>query len=75
MTDTVTSTETTESVAEFAARARSWLAENMQPVDPDNPPFSVRAEQQSWDHAKADSVWTPPTKGRSTPRPAVTRCR
>ncbi|WP_137147618.1 acyl-CoA dehydrogenase family protein [Mycolicibacterium sp. CR10] len=52
MTDTVTSTETTESVAEFAARARSWLADNMQPVDPDNPPFSVRAEQQSWDHAK-----------------------
>ena len=52
MTDTAMSTQTTESVADFAARARVWLAENMPRVDPDNPPFSVRAEQASWDHAK-----------------------
>ena len=52
MTDTAMSTQTTESVADFAARARVWLAENMPRVDPDNPPFSVRADQASWDHAK-----------------------
>lgn len=52
MTDTVTSTETTESVAEFASRARTWLADNMPAIDPDHPPFSVRAEQASWDRAK-----------------------
>ena len=52
MTDTAISTSTTESVDEFAARARAWLAENMPRVDPDNPPFSVRAEQESWDRAK-----------------------
>ena len=52
MTDTVTSTETTESVADFASRARTWLAENMPRIDPEHPPFSVRAEQESWDRAK-----------------------
>lgn len=52
MTETVTTAQNTESVAEFAARARAWLAENMPPIDPDNPPFAVRAEQQSWDRAK-----------------------
>ncbi len=51
MTDTAISTAT-ESVAEFAARARAWLAENMPAIDPDHPPFSVRAEQASWDRAK-----------------------
>lgn len=51
MTETATAT-TTESVDEFAARARAWLAENMPRVDPENPPFSVRAEQASWDRAK-----------------------
>ncbi|MGW0158545.1 acyl-CoA dehydrogenase family protein [Mycobacterium sp. NPDC003323] len=49
MTDTVTSTET---VADFAGRARRWLTENLPRIDPENPPFSVRAEQQSWDRAK-----------------------
>ena len=49
MTDTVTPTETVE---EFTARARAWLAENMPPIDPDDPPFSVRAEAQSWERAK-----------------------
>ena len=52
MTDTAISTHTDESVADFSARARAWLAENMPPIDPENPPFMVRAEQQSWDRAK-----------------------
>ncbi|BBX16876.1 acyl-CoA dehydrogenase [Mycolicibacterium duvalii] len=51
MTETATAT-TTESVEEFAARARAWLAENMPRIDPERPPFSVRAEQSSWDRAK-----------------------
>ncbi|MCV7180096.1 acyl-CoA dehydrogenase family protein [Mycolicibacterium sphagni] len=51
MTDIATPT-TTESVADFAARARTWLAANMPPIDPDHPPFAVRAEQASWDRAK-----------------------
>ena len=39
MTETTSApTETTESVAEFAARARAWLAENMPRIDPANPP-------------------------------------
>ncbi|MGP4053217.1 acyl-CoA dehydrogenase family protein [Mycobacterium sp. 4D054] len=55
MTETMASTGSTgtvETVDEFAARARAWLAENMPRIDPDNPPFSVRAEQSSWDRAK-----------------------
>lgn len=51
MTDTAISA-TTESVADFTARARAWLAENVPRVDPDNPPFSVRAEAASWERAK-----------------------
>lgn len=50
MTDLDTTTGT-ETVAEFAARAAQWLAENMPRIDPKNPPFSVRAEQSSWDRA------------------------
>ncbi|OMC38072.1 acyl-CoA dehydrogenase [Mycolicibacterium fortuitum] len=52
MTDTVSTTATTESVEEFAQRARAWLAENMPAIDPDNPPFAVRAETESWERAK-----------------------
>ncbi|MGE2728049.1 acyl-CoA dehydrogenase family protein [Mycolicibacterium vaccae] len=52
MTETATTPAATESVEEFAARARAWLAENMPRVDPEHPPFSVRAEQASWDRAK-----------------------
>lgn len=52
MTDTVSTTATTESVEEFALRARAWLAENMPAIDPDNPPFSVRAENESWERAR-----------------------
>ena len=35
MTETTTAPATTESVAEFAARARAWLAENMPRIDPE----------------------------------------
>ncbi|MEW2480474.1 acyl-CoA dehydrogenase family protein [Mycobacterium sp. NPDC049093] len=52
MTDTVSTTATTESVEQFALRARTWLAENMPPIDPGNPPFAVRAETESWERAK-----------------------
>lgn len=52
MTETAVSTGTQESVEDFAARARAWLAGNMPRIDPDNPPFSVRADQESWDRAK-----------------------
>ena len=52
MTDTVSTTATTESVEEFAQRARAWLAENMPAIDPDNPPFAVRAAAESWERAK-----------------------
>lgn len=52
MTDTVSTAATTESVEEFTLRARSWLAANMPPIDPENPPFSVRAETESWERAK-----------------------
>lgn len=52
MTDTVSTPATTESVEDFALRARAWLAENMPPIDPNDPPFAVRAETESWERAK-----------------------
>lgn len=52
MTETTISTGTDESVVDFAARARAWLAANMPSIDPDNPPFSVRADDESWERAK-----------------------
>lgn len=52
MTETAISTGTDESVADFSTRARAWLAENMPRIDPQNPPFSVRAEDASWARAK-----------------------
>lgn len=55
MTDTTsapTATPTTESVAEFAARARTWLAENMLRIDPANPPDSDRGEDGPWQRAR-----------------------
>jgi alkylation response protein AidB-like acyl-CoA dehydrogenase len=42
----------TESVAQFAERARAWLADNMPRIDPDNPPFADRGEQASWQRAR-----------------------
>ena len=49
MTDTTSApTQTDESVEEFAARARNWLAENMPRIDPDNPPEADRGEEAPW---------------------------
>ncbi|KZS82717.1 acyl-CoA dehydrogenase family protein [Mycobacterium persicum] len=42
----------TESVAEFAARARAWLADNMPPVDPISPPAAPRDDERSWQRAR-----------------------
>ncbi|OBH86766.1 acyl-CoA dehydrogenase family protein [Mycobacterium sp. E2989] len=42
----------TESVAEFAARARAWLADNMPPVDPESPPPAPRDDERSWLRAR-----------------------
>ena len=43
----------TESVAEFAERARAWLADNMPRIaDPNNPPYADRGEEDSWQHVR-----------------------
>ncbi|WIM88537.1 acyl-CoA dehydrogenase family protein [Candidatus Mycobacterium wuenschmannii] len=43
----------TESVAEFAQRARVWLADNMPRIaDPGNPPYADRGEADSWEHVR-----------------------
>jgi alkylation response protein AidB-like acyl-CoA dehydrogenase len=41
-----------ESVAEFAARARAWLADNMPAIDPESPPPAPRDEERSWKRAR-----------------------
>jgi alkylation response protein AidB-like acyl-CoA dehydrogenase len=41
-----------ESVAEFAARARVWLADNMPAVDADSPPPAPRDDERSWTRAR-----------------------
>ncbi|MBX5488777.1 MAG: acyl-CoA dehydrogenase family protein [Mycolicibacterium hassiacum] len=43
---------TTESVEEFAARAKAWLAENMPRIDPDNPPDTDRGAEEPWRRAR-----------------------
>ena len=53
MTETTSApTEITESVAEFAARARAWLAQNMPRIDPTNPPPADRGEEEPWQRAR-----------------------
>ncbi len=52
MTDTVASTTTAESVADFAARARAWLAAHLPRIDPADRPFSDRADEASWLRAR-----------------------
>ena len=49
---TSTSAPITESVDEFAARARAWLAENMPLIDPNDPPGADRGEEAPWHRAK-----------------------
>ena len=41
-----------ESVAEFTARARVWLADNMPAIDPDSPPAAPRDDERSWRRAR-----------------------
>ncbi|OBF60935.1 acyl-CoA dehydrogenase [Mycobacterium sp. 852002-50816_SCH5313054-b] len=43
---------TTESVADFAARAREWLADNMPAIDPEHPPPVPRDDERSWQRAR-----------------------
>jgi alkylation response protein AidB-like acyl-CoA dehydrogenase len=45
-------TGTEESVDEFTARARPWLADNMPLIDPDNLPDVDRGEEESWQRAR-----------------------
>jgi alkylation response protein AidB-like acyl-CoA dehydrogenase len=53
MTETTSApTETKESVTEFAARARAWLAENMPRINPNDPPGAERGEEQPWQRAR-----------------------
>jgi alkylation response protein AidB-like acyl-CoA dehydrogenase len=42
----------TESVAEFAARARVWLAHNMPAINPESPPAAPRDDERSWQRAR-----------------------
>jgi alkylation response protein AidB-like acyl-CoA dehydrogenase len=42
----------TESVEAFAARARTWLAENMPRVDPSGPPPGARGEDAAWQRVR-----------------------
>ncbi len=42
----------TESVAQFAARARTWLAENMPAIDSEAPPAFPRDDERSWLRAR-----------------------
>ena len=41
-----------ESVDEFRARAKAWVAQNLPPIDRDNPPAVHRDEEQSWQRAR-----------------------
>ena len=52
MTETTSAPATTESVAEFAARAKAWLEENMPRIDPANPPEADRGEEAPWLRAR-----------------------
>jgi alkylation response protein AidB-like acyl-CoA dehydrogenase len=51
MTET-TSARTSESVAAFAERARTWLADTMPRIDPTNPPYADRGDEASWQHVR-----------------------
>ena len=42
----------TENPAEFAARARAWLAENMPTIDPADPPLADRGSESAWRRAR-----------------------
>ena len=42
----------TETPSEFAARARTWLAENMPAIDPRHPPEADRGDWAAWQRAR-----------------------
>jgi alkylation response protein AidB-like acyl-CoA dehydrogenase len=50
-TDTTASADI-ESIDEFRARARAWLAEHMPPIDPASPPAAHRDEEGCWQRAR-----------------------
>jgi len=52
MTDTTSARPTTETVTEFAERAKDWLAANMPKLDPQNPPNADRGEDGPWLRAR-----------------------
>jgi alkylation response protein AidB-like acyl-CoA dehydrogenase len=52
MTETTSARTETESVEEFAQRARIWLADNMPRIDPANPPVADRGEEAPWLRAR-----------------------
>ncbi|MGA5466645.1 acyl-CoA dehydrogenase family protein [Mycobacterium sp. NPDC050041] len=56
MTETASQDQATpavgESVDEFRARAKAWLADNMPRIDPANPPDSDRGEEAPWLRAR-----------------------
>jgi len=52
MTDTTSARPTTETVTEFAERAKHWLAANMPKLDPQNPPNADRGEDGPWLRAR-----------------------
>lgn len=41
-----------ESVEQFRARARAWLADNMTRIDPASPPAAHRDDERSWQRAR-----------------------
>jgi alkylation response protein AidB-like acyl-CoA dehydrogenase len=42
----------TETVQQFRARTKAWLAENMPRIDPDNPPVGGRDQEAPWQRAR-----------------------
>ena len=52
MTETTSARPTTETVAEFAQRAATWLAANVPTIDVKNPPDADRGEVQPWLRAR-----------------------
>jgi len=52
MTETTSAPSMTESVDEFASRARTWLAQNMPRIDPANPPDADRGDDAPWLRAR-----------------------
>ncbi|GFG75224.1 acyl-CoA dehydrogenase family protein [Mycobacterium botniense] len=43
---------TAETVEQFRARARAWLADNMPRIDPASPPAAYRDDERSWRRAR-----------------------